>query len=436
MESLADIIIDDFVAQYDYWNEDYRNSNADSDVTDYYSYELALIDTAAAHEVIPELSEMFTVADQELYDSRLTDFLTAREKCGDFSGTYSADIVEFCTNYGVDGYEDVIAAVDTAVVTVESNISYANGLSFYIPEASEDGCVYYSYDGRINLENLDFDQECIKFYDDVLSAYAGYAYVDDISELGMESYYNEALVDAYSDTYVAYADATDFNMDYTYENGKYILDLGEDFEYVSFLEQRVGFDYKENNALVLGSDFNVLSWDDTGKVDITFPDKWLYVDGQIVCYVVTDHVTNTDGSVTMTGVIPFIFTEDNSRIYGIVIQWGSDRGVTVKGYTEIDTTDLSLVDGYMYSLYDGMEITFCYALVTHDGNQVDEDSTVFVTMGDSHTYDKSGFSITYGDINQVYDLLGTYGENAKGYSYVKVYDLFDNANITDLVPQN
>ncbi len=432
---LGAMIIDDFESQYNFYNEYYSNSYGNSDVSNYYTYELALIDTKEAAEVVDDLSVMFENADKELYDYKLTDFLTARGNCGDFSGTHSADIVEFCNNYRVEGYDKVIKSVEESIIYKKSNIPYANGLSFYCPEGNEEGCYYYSYDGRINLLGMQYDQSCIQFYDDVLSAYAGYACSDDISKLGMDSYYNVQLVEAYDDTYTEYADSSDYNLDYYYDNGKYILDLGSDFEYVSFLEQRVGYDYKDNTAIVLGSDFNVVSWDNSGKVDVTFPDKWLCVDGQIVCYVVTDHVTYDDGSVAMTGVVPFIFTDDNTRLYGMVINWDSTNGVTVKGYTEIDMKTLTFVDSYTYSMYEGMEITFCYGMVEHEGNQLKEETTQFVSLGNVHSYDGYGFSIGYADINEFRPLLGEYKDTAKGYSYMKVYDVFGKEYTTDLVPE-
>lgn len=434
---LSEIIIDDFVDQYDYYNEEYSYYVGDtSNVTDFYTYELALIDTQKADLVVDKLGEMLINADAAIYNQELTDFLNARENCGDFSGTSSADIIEFCNNYAVEGYEDVIAAVEDAVLYIQSDISYANGLSFYCPEGSRDGCSLYSYDGRINLNNIEFNSNCMTFYDDVLSAYAGYACSENISDLGMSSYYNEELVESYSDTYVDYASNSDYNLDYTYENGKYVLDLGDDFQYVNFLEQRVGYDYEENTAVVLGSDFNVMDWDSSsGVVDVTFPDEWLCVDGQIVCYVVTDHVTSADGSVSMSGIIPFVMTNDYSRLYGMVIQWDSNSGVSVRGYTEIDTEDLTFEDGYMYSMYEGMEIEFCYGVVEHEGNQLDESTLEFVRMGDVHTYNGYGFSIDYDDIDNIRQYLGDYADTAKGYSYVKVYDVFGNEYTTDLVPQ-
>ncbi|MBP3326228.1 MAG: hypothetical protein J6L77_07435 [Coprococcus sp.] len=432
---LGTLIIDDFEEQYDYYNTYYSNSYDNSHVSNYYTYELALIDTSETVEVVDELSDMLESADEDLYDYKLTDFLTARSNCGDFSGTYSADIIEFCQNYKADGYEEVISKVEDSILYIKSNIPYANGLSFYCPEGTAEGCYSYSYDGRINLMGINYDEDCIKFYDDVLSAYAGYACSEDISKLGMDSYYNEQLVSAYDDTYTKYASSSEYNLDYVYENGKYILDLGADFDYVNFMEQRVGYDYTENTAVVLGSDFNVVKWNENGKVDVTFPEQWLCVDGQIVCYVVTDHVSYDDGSVAMTGVVPFIFVDDTSRLYGMIINWDSENGVTVKGYTEIDMETLSFVDSYTYSMYEGMEIKFCYGMVEHDGNQLKEETTEFTYLGDVHKYDGYGFSIEYADIDEFRPLLGEYEDTAKGYSYMKVYDIFGNEYTTDLVPE-
>lgn len=428
-------IIDDFETQYDYYNNHYNDHFDDSNVSSYYTYELALIDTSETVKTVEALGRMFENADKALYDYKLTEFLTARNNCGDFSGTYSADIIEFCTNYGVDGYKDVISQVESSILYKKSNIPYANGLSFYCPDGSKDGCYSYSYDGRLNLIGMNYNESCIKFYDDVLSAYAGYACSDAISQLGMDSYYNEQLVSAYDDTYTKYASGSDYNMDYTYENGKYILDLGDNFEYVDFLEQRVGYDYSENTAVVLGSDFNVVSWNDKGKVDVTFPNQWLCVDGQIVCYVVTDHVTNDDGSVVITGVVPFMFTDDDTRLYGMIINWDSNDGVTVKGYTEIDMKTLTFAESYTYSMYEGMKIKFCYGMVEHEGNQLKEETTQFTSLGDVHEYDGYGFSIDYEDIDEFRHLLGEYEDTAKGYSYMKVYDIFGDEYTTDLVPE-
>lgn len=435
MLDLSKIIIDDFEEQYNYYNDWYNEYYGSSYVTDYYTYQLALIDTSETADVINELGEMFKNADQSLYDQELTKFLEARENCGDFSGTSTADIVEFCTNYGIEGYEDVIEEVEECILYMKSDIPYANGLSFYCPEGSQEGCYYYSYDGRINLSSIVYSADCIQFYDDVLSAYAGYACSDQISELGMDSYYNVELVSAYDDTYTNYAQGTNFNMDYTYEDGKYILDLGSDFQYVSFLEQRVGYDYEENTAIVLGSDFNIVDWNNSGVVDVTFPDEWLCVDGQIACYVVTDHVTNQDGSVSLSGIIPFFIENDYTRLYGMVTQWDSKNGINVRGYTEIDAENLTFVDGYMYRMYEGMRIEFCYGLVEHEGNQLKEETTTFTVLGDVHEYDGYGFSIEYRDINEFREMLGSYKDTAKGYSYMKLYDVFGNEYVTELVPE-
>lgn len=432
---LSKLIIDDFEKQYNTYNDWYNTYYGNSYVTDYYTYQLALIDTSEAGDVVENLGEMFRNADTTLYSKELTRFLEARDNCGDFSGTSTADIIEFCTNYGIEGSEDVIEEVKDCVIYMKSDIPYANGLSFYCPEGSEEGCYYYSYDGRVNLNAISYNAECIHFYDDVLSAYAGYACSDEIEDLGMSSYYNAELVSAYDDTYVDYASGTDFNLDYTYQDGRYVLDLGSDFQYVSFLEQRVGYDYQENTAIVLGSDFNIVEWNEDGKVDVTFPDEWLCVDGQIVCYVVTDHVTGQDGSVSMSGIIPFFFEGDYSRLYGMVIQWDSKTGINVRGYTEIDAASLSFVDGYMYQMYEGMKIEFCYGVVEHEGNQLKEETTTFTVLGDVHVYDGYGFSIEYRDIHEFREMLGSYKDTAKGYSYMKIFDVFGNEYATELVPE-
>lgn len=428
-EELGKTVIDGFKANYDEFNSMYSSVNGE------YMYGLAMIDTEKASELQTKLNDYFKTADEAIYDKKLQDYLTARNNCGNFSDTQSADIVDFCSNYNLDGGDTVTAAVQDSVVYKQSNITYSNGLSVYLPYGESTSCQIYSYYGRENLETLGEQTNVVTFCDDMLSAYAGYACDGDISALGMDSYYNSKLVEAYKDTYDGYDTASQFDLQYTKEGNSYYLELGDSFSNVSYMEARVGYDYSGDRAVVLGSDINAITWDSSGKVDVTFPSQWLSIDGQIVSYITTYHNTMGNGDVEMQGVIPFVLNGDMEHLYGIVMNSSLSGDRSFPGYTEIDVDTLSFKEDYIYEMYDGMDITFVYPTVEHKGNALDESSVEFVTLGNVHNYKVGTFSVGYKDIDEFKTYLGTFADTAKGYSYVRVVDHFNREYVTDLIPQ-
>lgn len=428
-EDLGKTVIDGFKANYDEFNRMYSSTNGE------YMYGLAMIDTEKAAELQTKLNDYFKTADEAIYDKKLQDYLTARNNCGNFSDTQSADIVDFCSNYNIDGGETVTAAVQDSVVYNQANITYSNGLSVYLPYGESTSCQIYSYYGRENLETLGEQANVVTFYDDMLSAYAGYACDGNISALGMDSYYNSQLVEAYKDTYDGYDTASQFDLQYTKEGDSYYLELGDSFSNVSYMEARVGYDYSGDRAVVLGSDINAITWDSSGKVDVTFPSQWLSIDGQIVSYITTYHNTVGNGDVEMQGVIPFVLNGDMEHLYGIVMNSSLSGDRSFPGYTEIDIDTLSFKEDYVYEMYDGMDITFVYPTVEHKGNTLDESSVEFVTLGNVHNYKVGTFSVGYKDIDEFKTYLGDFADTAKGYSYVRVVDHFNRDYVTDLIPQ-
>ncbi len=428
-EDLGKTVIDGFKANYDEFNRMYSSTNGE------YMYGLAMIDTEKAAELQTKLNDYFKTADEAIYDKKLQDYLTARNNCGNFSDTQSADIVDFCSNYNIDGGDAVTAAVQDSIVYNQANITYSNGLSVYLPYGESTSCQIYSYYGRENLETLGEQASVVTFYDDMLSAYAGYACDGDISALGMDSYYNSKLVEAYKDTYDGYDTASQFDLQYTKEGDSYYLELGDSFSNVSYMEARVGYDYSGDRAVVLGSDINAITWDSSGKVDVTFPSQWLSIDGQIVSYITTYHNTVGNGDVEMQGVIPFVLNGDMEHLYGIVMNSSLSGDRSFPGYTEIDIDTLSFKEDYIYEMYDGMDITFVYPTVEHKGNTLDESSVEFVTLGTVHNYKVGTFSVGYKDIDEFKTYLGDFADTAKGYSYVRVVDHFNRDYVTDLIPQ-
>ena len=425
---------------------------ADSFMSDFQSqtrkrglkYDIALIDTSKTKVVVEKLSKYIEAVDKKLYNRDFDNFLKARSACGTYgSGKYNlVDIVDLCNNYSIDGAKELIAAVDDAVLLFYSNINHSNGLSFYCPGNDEMQILDYSYYGRNDLSNLDGYNNVKNFCDDFITLIGLYSYSDKLNSLGIDKYYNSTLANIYT------SDATDYTseeikMSYTKRNGKYYLDFGDRIDDINIIEKRVGYEYNDGKAIVLGCDFRTTV--DNGSIDISFPTDWPAVEGQTVCYIVTNQYYDSEGKFHATGIIPFIFPDtfsNSGTIYGLKIDWyeksDGKRSGKLVGYSKIDTSTMTLVDGSLSELEAGDNIKFIYATVEHNGTTLDESSVTFVDLFDTvQKVPSGGLTIKFEDISSFEkDLKSRYGSNCTGYTYAVVTDKYGIVYTSDLVPAN
>lgn len=155
MEKLGSIIVDDFVA-----------ANGSDDVT------LSLINLSKIKNVYSKLSSLCADGNEALYAGNYKALAKVRKntKCYGEGNYDQIDIIDFCQNCGLDGADDVIAAVKDCVVYHKTNITRTNGLAMYFPYD------YPSYYKQMKSMMKSFgmnDDKVSGFFSNFLSARSG-----------------------------------------------------------------------------------------------------------------------------------------------------------------------------------------------------------------------------------------------------------------------
>lgn len=353
---------------------------------------LALIDLNQIDEVIGALDKYMVNINQMLAEGRFDEIAKARIEARSFGKDKfeQIDIIDFVKRIDDAEYKDeIIAAIEKAVLYRESRSDDSNGLAMFFP--------YYMLDKYIDYRNLTYetglvDEDYIHFFDNFVSIEIGgrndessnpYLNENDdmiISGLEEQNWYNEELVSEYANRYVH---IDEDSLKAKEGEGSYIFELkGSDWLIISSLETQVYLCY-DDGYLMLGSD-DYVEITDEGNLAIEYDCKWFHVNDCIASYYALEKEQLSDNSI---GYMPAYLND--SEYIDIWVMW-TDDGCELLGYTP-SYDDVS-AKGY-FRFEDGDSIEFLFDFYTNDGIFVDS----YLLEDNSFIYDSNVGIIVYYD---------------------------------------
>ena len=407
MAKLGSIIVDDFVA-----------SNGSDDVT------LSVIDLKQIETVYAKMAQLFSNGSKEIYAGNYREISKARKNTKAYGGNDfdQIDIIDFCQKCGLDGADDVINAVKSAVIYHKTNIDRTNGLAMYFPY---DYPSYYksvlSMVKSFGMNNKSY----YGFFDNLLSSKSGgsnsramkpmevqtgYTDEDETEDFTTEEWYVPEVAEA--------EEPVSFELD---EDGLLVLTETEDgfvveitdeqYDAMAFADIGVFIDDGEG-YIDLGNDTQV-EYDDYGNLIIDFGYNWVAINGNNVPFYTIDEGIDAYGKWYSYGVVYAEFTSartGETRDIEILLYWDEDHdGGYVKGYRTASDNENgpSQAERNLTNFVKGDKIRFTCEFYTYDGDYDDSyylgdeivvNQPLVVTYEEIEGYD----CLVYGHIRDLY----------------------------------
>lgn len=378
---------------------------------------LSIIELRQMPYTYAQMCSYFSDASSLLNSNDYRTLSLARSNVKDFGESEfdQVDIIDFINEADLDGDDDLLAAVDSAVIYYcnTSAMSDTYGMAMYFPY---DYPEYYSEIQEI-LQNVGYSTDYTSFFSLFISAMTGgqssghrSTGTEETVDYSTEDWYDQDLADAYQDAYdTAFSDY----LVITEKGDDFVLQLTDaQWEEITMIELQVLLDDGEG-YIDLGSD-NVYEFDRDGDLLIEFDYTWVTLDGCTVPFYAEKEEDTDDGWYTY-GSVPAVL---NGEEYIEVIVYWDDENPTgyVAGYRRMITTGDPAAKGlFDLTAGDTLEWLFDY----YDYDLYYQDS---YTMGDVYT-------VTSTDIEVSYDYVG----DQDAYVYFVLTDIFNVSYNTEAI---
>ncbi len=347
METLGKIIVDDFVAD---------NNKKGDNVT------LSVIDLSKIDNVYSKLSNVCASCNDYLVSGQTKTVTNARSKAKAFgSGQYDQiDIIDFCQKSEVDGANELINAVNEAVVYHKTNMTGTNGLAMYFPYKLSK---YYDMMSKMFVSISMNDKSCSSFFNNFLSVIAGRGTSSkSMSPMAVNTGYQEETVDYSEEEWYEYDiidsvdDFTEFELDEygeitLYEDeeaGDYCVCLSEEeYELTDFMAVSAYLDDGEGYIDLGMDDTYYVSENDDGSADIylNYDNSWFALNGQIVPYYALGRGTLANGQDYSEGEVYCSFVDGKT---------GVEKDIVIEILFNLDTNDIEVL-GYRNDVEEGSQ---------------------------------------------------------------------------------
>lgn len=419
MKVLGQMIVDDFVA---------ANNKRGDNVT------LSVIDLSKIDSLFKSLVQLCASCDMELRNDNQKTISSARSKAKSFgSSDYDQiDIIDFCKRSGVNGSNEMINAVNDAVVYHKTNMANTNGLAMYFPYKLKS---YYNQMASMMKGFGMSNPEYNGFFSDYLSVLQGHSlskksmspmeattgYKEEVQDYTSEAWYNEEIAQT-----GAGLDGLELN-----EDGELVAELMGDYYGISLSADEV--DVISSIATVaylddgegyidLGMDdiYEAMDYDD-GSADlyITFDNTWVALNGQVVPYYLSDTGSLANGQQYSEGFVAARLTD------GIT---GEEKDIVIDIIWNLDTLEAKVI-GYkdvvnegeqaarkIFKFKNGDIIQALCDYYTYDGEYDDE-------------YDFGDPIEVNGEITVSYEELG----DCAVLAGLQIVDIYDQEYWTELI---
>lgn len=377
VEKIGKTIIDDYIRVC-------GEENPDDGCT------LSMIDLAEMDHVYDALCAFSSNAKEELDrdNFRVVSRSVSNTRAFGDDSYDTIDLMHFAQNCDIGGSEELIAAVDKAVVYSgnSENIRNSNGMTVYLPYND-----VYSFDEMLDIySDIGLEGEYTEFIRAFANIVAGgQSYhgsntpiealnggyepdsLPDFSEWYDFSWFDEDYVSGYGEDYEENSySGEDLIVE---ERGDYFaLALSdEDWEIINDIQMQLFYDDGEG-YIDLGTD-NYFDTDDDGALMVDYDGLWF----TLMDYIVPLYISVTDDCVE--GYIP---CELNGEYVNLVVRWDEEGLGRIEG--AIRFYDNGMCMKGLLPVEDGDEIQLLCDYYTYDGEYDDE-----YYLGDSFTYDSS-----------------------------------------------
>ena len=406
MTRLGTIIVDDFVA-----------SNGRDDVS------LSVIDLKKIENVYTKMATLFANGSKEIYAGNYRTLSKARKNSKGYGGNSfdQIDIIDFCNKCGLDGADDVVSAVKSAVVYEKTNIDRTNGLAMYFPYD------YPSYYNSVLKQLKSFgmnNKSYYGFFDNLLSSRSGGTGSRSMKPIEVQPGYIEedtsvdlTTTDWYVPEVAEAETPVTFDLD---EDGLLILrESGDNFvvkitdeQYDAMAFADIGVFLDDGEGYIdLGND-SLVEYDENGDLVLAYNSVWVAIDGNIVPFYIIDEGYDAYGKWYSYGEVDAEFTSartGETRNIEIILCWDEDHdGGYVKGYrTASDSDAPSQAERSVTQFVKGDKIQFVCEYYTYDGEYDDcyyLHEPIIVNKALKVTYDDlDGYDVlVYGHIKDLY----------------------------------
>ncbi len=379
---------------------------------------LSLIELRQMPYTYMMLSEYFSNATIDIQNNEYREFSLARTNSKNFADGYyeQIDAVGFIENTDVEGSEEAIAAINSAVKYYSNSfdVEGAHGLSIYFPYEHLD---YYSQTLDI-MREVGYTDEYTYFFDTFVSAMTGgqsqwneYNDITPEDDFTEEEWYDPQTAETYEDEYEISV-FEDLIIDE--KNDGYVLSLtDEQWDEINTIELQVFLDDGEG-YIDMGLD-NIYEFDEDGDLLVEFDYTWVSIDGQNVAFYAEDEYYSDDGYWYSYGRVPALLNGDT--FIEIMVYWDDENPTGyVAGYREYTETAAPVGKG-LFDLQPGDTVEWLFDYYDYDGNF--DDSYI---IGDT-------FVVPYDDIYVSYEYVGDYD----ALIYFILTDIFNNVYETEAV---
>ncbi len=397
-------IVDDFVTASE---NEYRKPEAT----------LSIIELRQMPYIYEVLTDYFNNSIIDINNNEYIKISQARSDAKDFGeGEYEQiDLVDYVLRADVDGTEEVVAAVDSAVRYRynSSDVLNAYGMAMYFPY---DYLREYAQTQDI-LHNVGFSEEYTQFFDSFISAMSGGQQQFSHNRSGgtsHEDYTNESWydVDTASLYQVEYSGEFLGELSIDEKDDGFVLSLSdEEWDDINKIELQVLLDDGEG-YIDLGSD-NVFEFDKDGDLIIGFDYTWVTLDGHTVPFYAEEEFYGERDWYTYGKVPAYL----NDEYVEIIVYWDSEtpQGY-VAGYRKYNEAGTPAAKG-LFEIQQGDVIEWVADHYSYGFEY--EDSYIF---GDPYT-------ATGGDIVVSYDHIG----DMDTIAYFVLTDYYNNTYETEAV---
>ena len=366
MKDLGKIIVDDFMT-----------SNRRDGTT------LSVIDLSKTEALYKSICTLCSAGKKAVTSGSYKNISNARNRAKSFGdGNYDQiDIVDFCQRCGLNGAEEVIAAVDNALVYHNTNIANVNGIAMYFPYN------YPSYYKQMSSMLKDFgmtDSSYNGFFNaflttkstgysramDPMSVLTGYESDDTEDNYSEEEWYDSDIADASVEEAIALNE--DGMIGVVDDDGYFLADLTpEDMEKIVSVDLNLFVDDGEG-YIDMGCD-DVVSYNDDGIPYVAFDNEWVNVNDLPVPYFIEDEYYEEDYwySYGCTYAELTSARTGETKDIEIVLCWDSEHeDGYVKGYRDDNSDDEgpALSERNLRNFVKGDKIQFLCDFYDYDGN--------------------------------------------------------------------
>ncbi|MEL4106545.1 clostripain-related cysteine peptidase [Oscillospiraceae bacterium WX1] len=393
--SLGQIIVDSFLKQ-----------NADSGKNGSPDSTLSVVALREIPYVYETLCSYMSNATTALSNQEFKTISTAVSRSRAFAeGDYDLiDIVDFTTRSNLDGKDELVTALQSAVKYSNSTArTGVYGLSMYFPYKD---LSVYGYAKKI-FAQFGYGGEIYQFYDKFVNILAGgqknsttrslkenlTGQTDAETDYSSFDWYDNTAVDNYTYDNINY---TELSVIEDASKGNWYLPLSdEDWDLLTDVQMQILLD-DGGGYIDLGSD-QYYEKDDQGNLILNFGADytWVAIGGQIVCYYAEETIQRDDMTVFI-GYVPAVLNGQTD--IDIILEWdGKDADGYIAGYRLVDSTSSIGGEGTVGKGYKqfskGDKIDFICDYYTYKGKY---DSSYY--FGDTLVIGNELPAVTYEDV--------------------------------------